>query len=200
MPPKPKRLLTVTISGYGGEHTIGTLTTEQAEYWSEQDDKDLEDHVFSWHVEDPNLDDEVCIGAWHDMDDVDHTYGVFYNPIVQIKFGDDEHRVFSEDDSSLEDIPMNCDFELYAEGLDKDSAYLFCFSEEKGQHYWGEIKLKKTDVFNIEDFELITKDVFGKRFIVDVKYKGKLLENNGSDAVGKGFSAEIIYPADLLDE
>lgn len=200
MAPKVKRILTVTISGYGGEHTIGSLTKEQAEYWSEKDDQDLEDHISSWHDVDPDLDEEHNIGVWHQNDDVDHTYGVFHNPIIQIKFGDDDVRVYSEDDSSLEEIPMNCDFELYAEGLDKDTHYLFCFSEEKGQHYWGEVKLKKSDVFNIEDFELITKDIFGKRFIVDVKYKGKLLNNNGSDAVGKGFDAEIINPADLLDE
>lgn len=196
MAAKPKRLLTVTISGYGGEHTIGTLTTEQAEYWTERDSDELADHIFGH--DDDDMDEPFYIGSWYDIDDVDHTYGAHYNQCVRIKFGDDEEREYKDD--TLGDIPMNCDFELYADSLTKETPYLICFSEDKGQLYWGELNLKKSDSFNIEDFVLITKDVFGKRFIVDVTYKGKLLNNNGADSIGKGFSSEIVYPEDLLDD
>jgi hypothetical protein len=193
-----KRKLVVTIHGYGGEHTIGTLSAEQAEYWLDQGEDALSDHVWDEFAETECAEDEV-IGAWSDVDDVDHTYGASYNRAVRIKFGNDEEREYSEHDSTFQDLPMDGNFEIYSDDLAKETPYLICFSEEKGQLYWGEIEIEDDAVFNIDDIELITKDIFGTRFVVDVTYKGVLLENNGSDAIGKGFQCKIEYPEDILD-
>ena len=97
---------------------------------------------------------------------------------------------------NLDDIfEMN---EVYFEDLE-ECAYLVCFAGEKGVFWEGEIEVEDDVVFNIDDFTIMTNDLFGERFVTSIQYKGEELEDGGAGTTGKSFEYRITYPSDELD-
>jgi hypothetical protein len=187
--------LKISIGGYGGEYTVGSLTTEQAFYWLEKDEEELYEHITGFETE-SSCEDNVYIGQWHDKDDVIHSYGASENNLqIRINFGEEEHVY--ENLTEFEDIfEMN---EVYFENLE-ECAYLVCYAGEKGCFWEGEIEIEDDVVFDINDFTIMTNDVFGEIFITSVQYKGEELEDGGAGTTGKSFEYRITYPSDELDD
>jgi hypothetical protein len=182
----------IEISGYGGEHTIGKLTTEQAHYWLDKDEDELETHVCGFDDEEH----DHPIDDWSSVDDVDHTYGCIITNQIYIRFGDDPGRTFPDtNDFYKEEINS-----IQYENMELDTPHLICFSEDKGEIISGEFEVDDNEVFNIVDFMLITKNILGDIFVVGIKYKGEVIEITIGDGINKGFSASIVYPADEVDE
>jgi hypothetical protein len=187
--------LTISIGGYGGEYTVGSLTQERAAYWFEKD----EDQLYE-HITDPNSDfseEKFYIGYWHENDNVIHSYGASENSLnLRIKFGDDEERVY-DNLSEFNDIYEK--EEVYFESLE-EGPYLICYAGEKGCFWEGEIEVEDDVIFNPDDFTIMTYDLFGEIFISAVQYKGEEIEDSGAGTTGKSFDYRITYPSDELDD
>jgi hypothetical protein len=93
--------VTISVGGYGGEYTVGSLTEEQANYWLEKDEDELYEHIT-----DPNpdfIENPAWIGYWHEIDNVIHSYGASENNLrIRINFGTEEYEY--ENLSEFEDI------------------------------------------------------------------------------------------------
>jgi hypothetical protein len=68
-----------TISRYGGETVMGTVTREQYEYWKDRDEE-LQEYVMGFDREEyekeHNIPDEArFLGDWYEQDNVEHTCG-----------------------------------------------------------------------------------------------------------------------------
>ena len=68
----------VSATQYGGEHTIGTITKDQAEYWLDRDDDELQQHI-SDDEGDENPPKQFRLGYWQDLDNILHANGVEYS-------------------------------------------------------------------------------------------------------------------------
>jgi hypothetical protein len=185
--------LRISIGGYGGEYTVGSLTKEQAFYWLEKDEDELYEHITN-----PNpdlIENPEWIGYWHEIDNVIHSYGASENNLrIRINFGQDEYEY--EDLSKFEDI-FEMD-EVYFENIE-ECAYLICYAGEKGCFWEGEIEIEDDAIFDINDFTIMTNDLFGERFVISAQYKGQDLEDGGAGTTGKSFEYRITYPSDELD-
>lgn len=188
--------LTVSIDGYGGEHTIGKLTDEQVAFWKEKDEDELVEHVESFD-DNPELTDEQYIGPWYENDNIDHTYGAHYDIEITIKFGDEEH-IFKTKDYTLDKLKTSKNV-IVKKNKIKPGSYLVCFSEERGNFVNAEQDIDENDKFDINDFEFVTKDIRGEVFFTGVRYKGVEMDQDAIGTVGKGFNAEILSDEDLLD-
>lgn len=186
--------LTISIGGYGGEYTVGSLTQKQAEWWLNKDDEELYEHITG--SDSLDSDNEYYIGYWHDNDDIMHSYGASENNLrIRINFGDEEYVY--EDLYEFDDIfEMN---EVYFQNLE-ENPYLICYAGEKGVFWEGEIEIEDDAIFNINDFTIMTNDVFGERFITSVQYKNQEIEDSGAGTTGKSFDYRITYPSDEIDD
>lgn len=180
--------VTIEISGYGGEHTIGTLTNEQADFWKNKNSDELETHITSWEFDD----NETNIGTWYEVDNVDHTYGCVDVDDVFIKFGDETYNYKSIYDFETEE-PSYVDYM----DLDPDTPHLMCYQEDRGVFFNAEFEVEDDEVFSLENFTIITKEILGDDFVIGVKYKDTELDNLDSDTISKGFSAKIFYPNEI---
>lgn len=178
------KLLRVEISGFGGEAVVGSLSREQGDWWL---DRQVSDHVLD-PDSDPDLDPGVRIGWWHESDDVFHSYGAFDDSLlVSIWFGDDPVREFRR----ISDFPDVVETQgVWVEDLDP-GYYLVGNSGEKGSFWDGRISVSDSDVFDIEDFCLVTDDFQGRRIVVSVRYKGLDLDDFGGGTDGKSFDFGI---------
>lgn len=190
-----KKKLTVTIDGYGGEHTIGKLTDEQAEYWKDKELEELVDHLEAF--DDIDLDEKHYIGSWYENDNIDHTYGANYDLEITINFGGEEHT-FKTKDYSIDKLKTSQNV-IVNEGKIKPGSYLVCFSEERGNFVTAEQEIDENDKFDINDFEFVTKDIRGEIFYIAIRYKGVEMDQDAIGTVGKGFGAQILSAEDLLD-
>lgn len=189
------KTIRISIGGYGGEYTVGSLTQEQASYWLEKDEEELYKHITgSDSISD---DEQYYIGYWHDNDNIIHSYGASENSLnLRINFGDEEERVY-DNLSEFDDIFDK--EEVYFENLE-EGPYLICYAGEKGCFWEGEIEVEDDVVFNPDDFTIMTYDLFGERFISSVQYKGEEIEDSGAGTTGKSFDYRITYPSDEIDD
>ncbi len=191
-----KKKLTVIIDGYGGEHTIGKLTDEQAAFWKEKDLEELVEHIESFDDQ-PEISDEHYIGPWYENNNIDHTYGANYDIEVVIMFGEDEY-IFKTKDYSLSDLKKS-ETVVVDESKIKTGNYLVCFSEERGNFVTAEQDIDHDDKFDINNFEFITKKIRSEVFFTGVRYKGAEMNRDDMGTINKGFTAEILSAENLLD-
>jgi len=187
--------VSVIIDGYGREHTIGKLTNEQATFWKQKYDAELIDHV-GFYDDNQELTDDQFIGPWYENDNIDHTYGAYYNIEVVIKFGDEEHT-YKTKDYSLSELRKS-ETVVVDESKIEPGDYLVCFQEEKGNFINVELDVDENDKFNINDFEFITKEIRGEVFFTGVKYRGSEIEPHSKGTVAIDFYAEILSADELL--
>lgn len=189
--------LSIIVGGLGGEYTVGKLTGEQAFYWEDQYDEEID---LEKHITDPDPESEeedTYIGYWNEKDDVIHSYGASEKNLkISIKFGSDDLREFTSL-NDFEDIIETHD--ITYEGLDQQFPYLICYACERGTFFEAEVEIDDDAVFDIKDFKLVTNEIFGERFVTSVQYKGEELEDSGGSTIGKYFDCRITYPADELD-
>jgi hypothetical protein len=184
--------LRITISGYGGEYTVGSIPDNKVEFWLSKDDEELYEHITSY---DSDSDDPNYIGMWHENDNVIHSYGASENNlVVRIYFGDDEVREFT----SLADFENTFELEEVDFNNLEDGAYLVCYSGEKGVFWDGSIDIEDDEVFDLNNITILTNDLFGENFVIGAQYKDEDMENIGASTDGKSFDYSITYREDEI--
>lgn len=179
--------LGIRIGGYGGEYTIGTLTQEQANYWREKDDDELYQHITD--REEFDGDSEHYIGLWHDVDNVIHVFGCNSNYNITITINDKiVSQINTEDLSDFDTILLEY---IDEDILEADIPYLICNTTEKGTFIYCNIELEEDEVFDISKVTLLTKEIFGDKYIVGARYDDVDMEDYGGDTDGKSFDYRI---------
>lgn len=181
--------LGIRIGGYGGEYTIGTLTPEQANYWREKDDDELFRHITDRKEFDS--DSEHYIGLWHDVDNIIHIFGCnsIYNITITIN---DEvvSRINNDDLSQIETLQIES---IDEDDLKSETPYLICKTTEKGTFLYCNIELDEDEIFDISKVTLLTKEIFGDKYIVGARYDDLDMVDYGGDTDGKSFDYRIEY-------
>lgn len=180
--------LKIDVQGWGGEHTIGTITKEQAKYWIDKDEDELNDHLLG--LGDSEEHDEP-IDDWYEIDDVDHTYGCVLEHTIYVTVGDTESKYTDMNTFTVDNIKT-----ITYSDLDSKTPHLICYSEEKGCFFSGELDIPDDDVVDPKNITIQTKNILGETFIVAAFYNDKEFDNIDVATNGKGFNSEIIY----LDE
>lgn len=106
---------TLAIYGCGGEHTIGTASTEVASYWEEEDEI-FQEYMFSWDrdevIEKYNISEKYHLKEWNELDDLAHINGPeFVKDSTYIDVIDDETKdkilefLITEENLEIEEEP-----------------------------------------------------------------------------------------------
>ena len=70
----------LSASNIGGEHTIGTINNDQAEYWLGREENELQDHIQSWSGDVEKIPKQFHLGIWNeDICDILQAYGSEYS-------------------------------------------------------------------------------------------------------------------------
>lgn len=191
------RDITISLSGYGGEIVMGTITEEQHDFWKDRDD--LSDFVYDWDGEmDVPADMRFCTdGSWHDVDDLCHESGCEASDACWIQVYDDlEGRDLW--DSNLD---IN---HLESQGIDVSSHWHCCPEEdqptgtcvflgqsfEKGTFFSGTIRI--TQPFDHRKLSISWNDCDGWRLISGVSYDGEDVEGfDGYSTTGKSMEFRV---------
>jgi hypothetical protein len=178
---------------YGGEHTIGTLPKEVADYWEEQ--SDFEEYIFDTddRNEDGTIPKKYQLSNWYEHSDVMCEYALeFYdgNTIDVMDAETNEYvaegidvttlAINSRTDDEDEHRTANEDFDggyIFGQGFDKSA---WEFELETDKHF--DITKLKVNVSVWSDLLLVTS----------LTYDGGNVGDGYSDgSVGKSFSAWI---------
>jgi hypothetical protein len=173
----------ISIRGYGGEVTIGTVTEEEKAVLSNPN-KDIYELV--------NEDLEEVSGSWSEIDDQFHCFGATSPFTITIedeegnelfKLDDDDKFKYDTDDFEL--------FETESPEIDATKDLLICYSGEKGSFFLGYVELEGE--FDITKLKIIISDVevndefYYGEIISNILYDGEELDNWGGDTDGKSF-------------
>jgi len=185
----------LSASNIGGEHTIGTINKDQAEYWLGREENELQDHI--WDYDDADkAPKQFHLGNWNDeICDTLHQYGAEYHNSnmlsitdentqneIEIKLGN--MKLVSTKTNVLE---VNDDGNYLNKALN-DKNKVLCYGQnlEKGQ--WDFELLETNHPVDISKFRFnITKwDTLW--LLVGIEYDSNLYTLDDGDTVGKGFS------------
>ena len=210
-----KRKFRIDGDRYGGEWTVGTVSSKFVDYWApiieEKGQEPLIEHIIGLDWEDSNdidpnsphlFDDEEMHSNWYDIDDIDHGNGMYADgnfTVTEVTDAGDDWA-YNESEQRFE---ANCLLgrELYSNATSVDESdaeewlpVLFFHSSEKGGFgSW----VVETDG---EDFDA-SKVLFSQveteigEFVDGLYYKGKQLECDYDycDTVGKAYYATVGY-------
>jgi hypothetical protein len=144
-----------TIMGriYGGEHTIGTIAKEVADYWSDKEQSALEKYIFS---AEETRDDELVVPKkyqltnWNEIDDVMHEYALHNATSNLFDVRDNETDKLVVEDIEITSLAINKTSDYLQAHRDAnpdfDGGYLFGQMFEKGG--W-EYELETDEPFDI---------------------------------------------------
>lgn len=172
----------ISITGYGSELTIGSVTKEQKEILSNED-KDIHEIV------NEDLDD---FGGWNEIDDQFHCFGVS-SPFTITISDEDGNELYNIPEENVYDYDAD-DFSLieneYPE-IDDTKDLLVCYTSEKGSFFLGYVELEGD--FDITKLKIVFSDIeigdffyFGD-IMSNVLYDGEEIDNWGGDTSGKSF-------------
>ena len=209
MKKKYKYKYNVYISRYGGEHTIGTISKEVAEYWLENKSADdFEEYIFSHDFDDDkeklnkSIPKEFQIDEyWHDMDDIAHMNGAEYaSTNVAIVFDNtnpdkSKSMMWSQGveigEYPLEDIPIGTTEDPAFDWEDDenntgDKVIVYGQSFEKGG--WDYETIETNEPFDITKLKLAVGHWDGLKIINNIVYDGELYGSSGGDTSGKSMA------------
>lgn len=167
----------ITIWGYGGELTIGSVDADLKEAIKKNKKK------FSTWVSE-KLED------WYEYDDQLHQFGAMdtYEVTIEDDKGKNIHQ-FSEKDFRYGSTMVERN---YAQ-IDQTKDLICCLSEEKGTFFEGDLELEED--FDLSKFKIkVLSNIHVGRYnmgsiITDVLYDGVSLDNYGGETDCKVFSA-----------
>lgn len=185
------RTYKISLWGYGGEYTMGTVDREIYNYFKNRR-LDLMD--FSWdsdYTESHSIPEEMWPfppGSWYECDDMGHTYGVDRNVgTLQIEDETGEiiyERSLEEIDGYSDDSPeLNGGEEIWVEMKPAGTVVFLGISSEKGTFFEGDIEL--TEPFDITKLTLTYDEIDGNEIIKSVSYKDQDIDNRGGSTNGK---------------
>ena len=181
----------IDITGYGAEIVVGTLTEDQYNYWI-NNQEGLEAHTFSDPFEDcdgvnpiTDPDDSNFLGYWHELENVEHTFGALLDDLL-VEVKDEEGNIVWSSDN-IRVVKDNLNF------IDKDSLepgyYAYAFSSEKGGFYSGEFEAEK---FDPSELTFNGSKIMGDTIVDSVHYDSEYIDNEGGDTRGKSQGIELI--------
>lgn len=206
---RPTRYYRIKIWGYGGEYTYNTLTQEQFDYWTQNED-DLEGYV-SGDLEGNDIpenaqflkqkeDDNEYSVEWYELDNIEHFHGAeYFSANIVIDEVDSEtyncniiNTIYEDQLDELVDLH---DVNVIATESDSlinknKQPIIECVSSEKGDFNdiifstQGKIDLSKLSISIVELPN-------GDSVIDHISYNDEILNDNGADTNNKGFSVSI---------
>jgi hypothetical protein len=185
------RTYKISMWGYGGEKTMGTVDRKIYDYFKQRR-LDLSDYAWDCDYADENeIPDEMQpfpAGSWYECDDMAHAHGVSRNAgTLQIE--DENGEVIYE--KSLEDIDGCSDDSPEWSGgdeawIDEKPAGTIVFigsSNEKGTFFEADLPL--TMPFDPSKLTLSYDEVDGEELVNGVEYDGEDIDNWGGNTDGK---------------
>lgn len=200
------RNIEISLTGYGGEIALGTISEAAYDYWKDRDD--LGDFVTDWDDEFEDVPAEarfVTDGSWYDIDDICHESGCEASDLCNLTVEDlAEGKTIFESGLDLETLDRHgidtsnhshsCPYE------DEDpGTYVFMGqSIEKGVFFSGQIRI--TQPFDPEKLSIHWHDCDGWRIITSVEYDGEEIDGSGAySTTGKSMDFKI-YEVEREDD
>jgi hypothetical protein len=175
---------TIEINGYGGEMVLGSVSKEAFEHWSvkDEDDEGINGHLF-WDPYEESDGNEITddedprfLGNWHEIDDIDHSHGAFYDQCEVIVTNEDGETIYETDSPEIESTHIS-------DPDDQPEGYYFKgWSTEKGNFFSCDIEL---DNFDPDKLKFGATNIDCDVVIDSVTYDGEDLDNIGGDTRSK---------------
>ena len=183
-------MYTIEINGWGAEMALGTVTKEAYEFWGskDEDDSGLHSHLFwdPYEAEDGNevTDDEDprFLGYWHELDDIEHTHGAFWDKCVVVVRDEDGNEIWETDEVEIKSAAGG------GRAGGRGGGGIKTWSTEKGNFLSAEIE---TDKFDPSKLVFYATNVDADVVIDSVEYDGIDLDNDGGDTRGKSSGWEF---------
>jgi hypothetical protein len=184
----------LSLTGYGGEITLGTVDRKIYDYF-EENGISLDEWNNDW-------DDELEVpyelqpfppSCWYECDNLAHQSGVELSLSNYITVEDENNNeVWSHtlDPADLSEIGVEVEEveEVYSSEQPAGTVVCYGQSVEKGLFFRGEIKL--TSPFNPKKLKINYSDIDGWRLVSSVIYDGEELESWDYDTTGKSFEVD----------
>lgn len=194
----------ISMSGYGGEIVLGTITKEAYDYWSDRDECELSDFVAGELPPDdmPETAKFTEPGAWYECDDIAHQSGVELAShghliVVDVESNETLFEIGSLDPTELDEheIFTECINEYYASLQSANSYCFFGQSIEKGLFFEAEIEIERP--FDPGLIRIYYHDIEGAPIFSHMTYDGRDIEDPGNyDTTGKGMQFAVISSND----
>jgi hypothetical protein len=183
------RTYKITMWGYGGEYTMGTVDRKIYDYFKQRR-LDLGDFAWDYdYAEENNIPEEMwpfTPGSWYECDDMGHVHGVDRDSgTLQIEDENGEtiiERSLGDIDGC--DIGLCCGDEVWIDSRDPGTVVFLGSSSEKGTFFEGEIHLKAP--FDQEKLIINYDEFDGNDVVCSIEYDGEEIDNWGANTNGKG--------------
>lgn len=180
----------ISISGYGGEVTIGKLNDEQCQILKKAKTEDKSFNEVVW--------DEELGSSWYEIDDIYHNYNVgdSFTITIEDEEGNEIHSF--DEDIIYSDVEFLDYQDKYTE---TDEPLIMCVSGEKGLFFESTLELEGE--FNLSKLKIMVDDEVGipgiyyGYMLSKILYDGEELENWGGSTNGKSFD---VYTNIKFDE
>ena len=200
----------VSLSGYGGEVVLGTVTKEIYDFWTGPGEEHFHDYVYSpdwFEDEEPKFEipeNAKLDRAWHDIDDIGHECAaVFDHCYLDIseyagKEYDSEfiRELYAGDLTEfIEKYENEVDWDEEAYPEPKAYSFYGC-SAEKGTFYDGVFEIPD-DSFDPKKFSFYCTDIYGNELVYQINYEGvDYIDNEGGSTTGKSLDFELLAPTE----
>ena len=187
---------------YGGEHTIGTIPKEVAEYWLDKGADAFEEYMLDWDHDEINdsgtIPEEFQLPNWYDVDDIEHVCSIEFTSLNTLTVTDITNQKDGDNiwvGKEIAEIKMSEDKigELLDEESDKisnnDDYIVYGQSFEKGSCSF-EI-LETDEPFNASKLKFDVAVWNDLQFVTGINYDGESLSNEGMEGHGKSMACWI---------
>ncbi len=187
----------ISLSGYGGEIVIGTITEEVYDFWRDRDDLDELASDWDGELDVPADMRFITDGAWHDIDDLCHESGceASASNMLQVWDAQENASIFecSTDLDALNRAGVSADCHWHRvprEDCEAGTCVFVGQSIEKGTFFSGTIRI--TAPFDPSKLAISWTDCDGWRLITGVEYDGEEVEGgDGYSTTGKGMEFHV---------
>jgi hypothetical protein len=185
------RTYKISMWGYGGEKTMGTVDRKIYDYFKHRR-LDLSDYAWdSDYADENNIPEEMQPfppGSWYECDDMAHAHGVNRGAgTLQIEDENGEviyERSLEDLDGGSEDSPeWSCGDEVWIDEKPAGTVVFIGNSNEKGTFFESDLPL--TMPFDITKLTLNYDEIDGEELINGVEYDGETIDNWGGNTDGK---------------
>ena len=185
------RTYKISMWGYGGEKTMGTVDRKIYDYFRQRR-LDLSDFAWDCDYADENEIPEDMWpfppGSWYECDNMAHAHGVSRNAgTLQIE---DENgnvvyeRSLEDCDGGSDDSPeLSCGDEVWIDEKPAGTVVFIGSSNEKGTFFEADLPL--TMPFDITKLTLNYDEIDGEELVNSVYYDGEDIDNWGGNTDGK---------------
>jgi len=185
------RTYKISMWGYGGEKTMGTVDRKIYDYFKHRR-LDLSDYAWdSDYADENNIPEEMQPfppGSWYECDDMAHAHGVSRNAgTLQIEDENGEviyERSLEDLDGGSDDSPeWSCNDEVWIDEKPAGTVVFIGNSNEKGTFFEADLPL--TMPFDITKLTLNYDEIDGEELVNGVEYDGEDIDNWGGNTDGK---------------